>query len=162
MTYVIHPWAVPYNEGNALHKFISTVLAALTLHSCYILCHMIMKVFHGKHGSNQYYCTEGIIKSTIFWDITPCSPLKVNQCFRGTYRLHLQDLLSHWYLAWLIRPWRWRQHVPPKRWLTFNGLHSIISHKTLLLMTTTVNLKSYKGIINYTFYYIGTGFYCIL
>jgi hypothetical protein len=29
-------------------------------------------------------------KSTIIWDITPCSPLKVNQCFRGTYRLHLQ------------------------------------------------------------------------
>jgi hypothetical protein len=24
------------------------------------------------------------------WDITPCSPLKVNRHFRGTYRLHLQ------------------------------------------------------------------------
>jgi hypothetical protein len=27
---------------------------------------------------------------SIFWDITPCGPLKVIQCFRGTYRLHLQ------------------------------------------------------------------------
>jgi hypothetical protein len=27
--------------------------------------------------------------STIFWDITPCSPLKVNRRFEGTYRLHL-------------------------------------------------------------------------
>jgi hypothetical protein len=26
-------------------------------------------------------------KSTIFWNITPCSPLKVNSRFRGTYRL---------------------------------------------------------------------------
>jgi hypothetical protein len=27
-----------------------------------------------------------IKKSTIFWDITPCSPLKVNRRFGGTYR----------------------------------------------------------------------------
>jgi hypothetical protein len=30
------------------------------------------------------------LKSDIFWDITPCSPLKVNRRFWGTYRLHLQ------------------------------------------------------------------------
>jgi hypothetical protein len=30
------------------------------------------------------------IKSTIFWDITPCSPLNVNRRFGGTYRLYLQ------------------------------------------------------------------------
>jgi hypothetical protein len=29
-------------------------------------------------------------KSTIFWNITPCSPLSVNRSFGGTYRLHLQ------------------------------------------------------------------------
>jgi hypothetical protein len=29
-------------------------------------------------------------KSSVFWDITPCSPLKVNQRFGGTSRLHLQ------------------------------------------------------------------------
>jgi hypothetical protein len=29
------------------------------------------------------------MKSTIFWDITPCSPLKVKLRFGGTYRLHL-------------------------------------------------------------------------
>jgi hypothetical protein len=32
------------------------------------------------------------MKSAILWDITPCSPLKVNQRFGGTYRLHLQGL----------------------------------------------------------------------
>jgi hypothetical protein len=36
--------------------------------------------------------TAVVIKSTVFWDITPCSPLKVNQCFGATYRLHLQGL----------------------------------------------------------------------
>jgi hypothetical protein len=28
---------------------------------------------------------------TVFWDVTPCSPLSVNRRFGGTYRLHLQD-----------------------------------------------------------------------
>jgi hypothetical protein len=31
------------------------------------------------------------MKSVVFWDMTPCSSLKVNRCFGGTYRLHLQS-----------------------------------------------------------------------
>jgi hypothetical protein len=30
------------------------------------------------------------MKSVIFWDMTPCSPLSVNRLFGGTYRLYLQ------------------------------------------------------------------------
>jgi hypothetical protein len=30
------------------------------------------------------------MKNTVFWDITPFSPLKVTRCFGETYRLHLQ------------------------------------------------------------------------
>jgi hypothetical protein len=30
------------------------------------------------------------MKSTIFWDVTPCSLLSFNRRFGGTYRLHLQ------------------------------------------------------------------------
>jgi hypothetical protein len=61
---------------------------------------------------------------TIFWDMTPCSLLKVNRHFRATYRLRLPSvfhLLSCWYiLLWLIlRPWRWRLYVPSKRLLNF-------------------------------------------
>jgi hypothetical protein len=41
-------------------------------------------------------------------------------------------LISHWYLAWLIQPWRWRQCVPPKHRLTFNVLHSAVSQKVFL------------------------------
>jgi hypothetical protein len=29
-------------------------------------------------------------KSSVFWNITPCRPLKVNVSFRGTCRLHIQ------------------------------------------------------------------------
>jgi hypothetical protein len=35
--------------------------------------------------------TAVVMKSTIFWDITPCSPLKVNRRFGGKYRLNLQS-----------------------------------------------------------------------
>jgi hypothetical protein len=34
--------------------------------------------------------TAVVMKSTIFWDITPCSPLKIDWRFGGIYRLHLQ------------------------------------------------------------------------
>jgi hypothetical protein len=26
-----------------------------------------------------------VMKSSILWDVTPCSPFKVNQCFGGTF-----------------------------------------------------------------------------
>jgi hypothetical protein len=34
--------------------------------------------------------TAVVMKSTILWDITPCSSLRVKRRFGGTYRLHLQ------------------------------------------------------------------------
>jgi hypothetical protein len=34
--------------------------------------------------------TAVVMKSTVFWDITPCSPLSGNRRFGGTYRLYLQ------------------------------------------------------------------------
>jgi hypothetical protein len=34
--------------------------------------------------------TAVVMKSIIFWDITPCSPLSFNRRFGGTYRLYLQ------------------------------------------------------------------------
>jgi hypothetical protein len=90
------------------------------------------------------------MKKTIFWDIRPCSPLYVNGRFGGACRLNFQgekinrarnnDLTrskksSCWFLAWLIlRPWKWRRHVPPKRRLTFGGLHSVICYKIKLFI----------------------------
>jgi hypothetical protein len=32
------------------------------------------------------------MKSSVFWNIKPCSPLKINRRFGGTYRLHIQCL----------------------------------------------------------------------
>jgi hypothetical protein len=55
-------------------------------------------------------------KSSIFREISPCSPLKIKR-FGGTCRLHL-------------RPWS--RHVRS----TFNLLHGVISRKTELFITT--------------------------
>jgi hypothetical protein len=33
--------------------------------------------------------TAVVMKSIIFWDMTPCSPLSFNRRFGGTYHLHL-------------------------------------------------------------------------
>jgi hypothetical protein len=38
--------------------------------------------------------TAVIMKSTDFCDITPCSPLKVNRLFGGTYRRHFHGRIS--------------------------------------------------------------------
>jgi hypothetical protein len=40
---------------------------------------------------NIYIKTTDWLKSTVFWDIMPRSPLKVNRRFGGTHRLHLQS-----------------------------------------------------------------------
>jgi hypothetical protein len=70
--------------------------------------------------------TTVVMMSSIFWDITPCSPLKVNGRFGGTGGSACH-LLSRWFPTRLIlRTWRWRRHVPPKGRLTFNGLHGVI------------------------------------
>jgi hypothetical protein len=57
--------------------------------------------------------TAVVKKSTIFWDITPCSPLSVNRRLGGTYCLHLQGkknnvrgdkLISKSEVSWVMRP----------------------------------------------------------
>jgi hypothetical protein len=52
-------------------------------------------------------------------------------------------LLSRWFLArHFFQIWRWRQYVPPKLRLTFNGLHGVISQKIVLFITTAVRTSN--------------------
>jgi hypothetical protein len=77
-----------------------------------------------------------ISKISIFWDITACSPLKVNWRFRGTGRHHLHAC----FFAWLIpRAWRWSRCGPPKRQLAFSGLQALYLHNH-----RCENLRSYN------------------
>jgi hypothetical protein len=73
------------------------------------------------------------MKSTIFWDITPCSPLSVYRRFRGAYCQYQKNKFSE-------KP-AWKQ-VPPKRRLTLNALHGVSSQKMVLLITTAVRTSN--------------------
>jgi hypothetical protein len=100
------------------------------------------------------------MKSIIFWDVTPCSPLSCNRRFGGNYRLHLQGrrIIS----ARTSRQAGSKQIIfqpenryckkievagrlelgPPKRWLQLNGLHGVISQKMILFITTAVKTSN--------------------
>jgi hypothetical protein len=57
--------------------------------------------------------TAVVVKSSIFWDVTPCGPFKVNRRFGGAYPL------------------------------TFNGLLGVISQKIeLLLLVCLISISS--------------------
>jgi hypothetical protein len=45
-------------------------------------------------GRRGFEILTAVVMSSIFWDITPCSPLKVSRRFGGTYRLHIYGLLN--------------------------------------------------------------------
>jgi hypothetical protein len=69
------------------------------------------------------------MKSSIFWVITPCNPLKASRRFGRIWELRFVPL-SRWFLYCLIlRPWKCRQFIPTKSRLTFKGLHGVISQE---------------------------------
>jgi hypothetical protein len=51
-------------------------------------------------------------------------------------------VLSHWYVAWLIWPRRWRRYVPPKHRFPFNGVHCVIVQKIRSFIITAVRTSN--------------------
>jgi hypothetical protein len=104
--------------------------------------------------------TSCFMKRAIFWDITPCSPLRVNRRFGGTCRLHFQGrkmsctrdqresschLLSRWSLAQLIFiPWRWSRYVPRNvGWLSTGSACHLLSRWSLAqLIFSTLKMEA--------------------
>jgi hypothetical protein len=89
--------------------------------------------------------TAVVMKSTVFWNITLCSPLKVNPRFRGTYRLHLQGIKIS--SARKEHEWRWQAELclplpfTLVSCMTFNGQHSVISQKTVFFKYNSLNIS---------------------
>jgi hypothetical protein len=78
--------------------------------------------------------TALVMKSSIFWNKTLCSSLKLSRRFGGTYCLHLQGRRIYQTREQceagsnqpcLLPDSRWF-NVPPKRRLTLNALHGLI------------------------------------
>jgi hypothetical protein len=81
--------------------------------------------------------SSGIWRRVVCWvttdfrrNISPSS----SECFPPACLLVLLNLF--------LRPWRWRRYVPPKRPLTLNGLHGVISQKMILFITTAVKTSN--------------------
>jgi hypothetical protein len=92
----------------------------------------VCRIWGSPGGGHEEFCRLGY---------EPCTPLEVSRLFGVMCRLHLlgrrisQAISTCYYdvllFGWFIlRPWRLRLRVPPKRQLTFNGLHGVIFQKT--------------------------------
>jgi hypothetical protein len=81
------------------------------------------------------------VNISIFCDIAPCSPLKVNSCISGTCRRALHATCFLFLVLFIILPWR-RRHVPPKLQLTSDRPHGVTSQKIELFITTAVRTWS--------------------
>jgi hypothetical protein len=108
-----------------------------------------------------------VVRTTFFWYMTPCKPLKVNGYFRGICRLHLQGrairparyrrschMISRWSLARLIfRLWRWRrQFLWNVSWLS-KDIHGVISQNILMFMCSVVYIyRLFNDAVSYSGY----------
>jgi hypothetical protein len=82
------------------------------------------------HWQRPKRLTAVVMKICIFWDTMSYSPLKQRLCLLPC---------SRWFLAWsVLRPWRRRWHISPKRRSTSNDLHDVISQKTELFQDRKV------------------------
>jgi hypothetical protein len=78
-----------------------------------------------------------IMKSSIFWYVTPCGLLKVNQCFGGICCLHLQDRRISWARnqhenRWHCSPSSSHLSLDPPTFLLPSGLLSKITFACLV------------------------------
>jgi hypothetical protein len=74
--------------------------------------------------------TEVVMKSVVFWDMTPCSLL----CSSRLARWFDRCLTPAYLLKLFLQPWRWRRYVSPKRLLQLNRLHGVTSQKMILFI----------------------------
>jgi hypothetical protein len=90
--------------------------------------------------------TAVVMKSIIFWDMTPCSPLSFKVRFGGIYGPHLQGRRNRFSKTSKQSRARWRRYVPPKCRLKLNGLHGVISQKMIpfICYHAVQNLSSFR------------------
>jgi hypothetical protein len=79
--------------------------------------------------------TAVTMKSSVFWDITSCSPLKVHRRFGGICRLPLHSSRVSKERNQHVAG---SKHVAWQRRLTFNVLYGVISQKIELFIVTAV------------------------
>jgi hypothetical protein len=80
-------WSITGTSGN----FLSILVLARHVGSSNFMTDAVMILLKQSTNAGVEVLKQVVMKSTTFLDITWCSALKVNQCFRGTCHLHLQS-----------------------------------------------------------------------
>jgi hypothetical protein len=87
---------------------------------------------------------------SISWNITLYSLLKFNRRFGGICHFHLHDRRMrqprNQHGEGTKGAWRWRWYNPPKRRLSSNGLHWVISESIEIVITTAVRIPNLTGL----------------
>jgi hypothetical protein len=87
------------------------------------------------------------IKRTLFWDVTPCSLIEVNQRFGGRYYLKFQGQMVSWTSNLLERsgkqilPFNFKDGrctFPPKRRWSYTWQYRVISHNIVIFINAAV------------------------
>jgi hypothetical protein len=111
-----------WKQFTRLHKCSDVSLSSV----CYlfIFCHSFFKLLSCSIWSYH----KVVMKSTVFWDITSCSPFESQPRFGRIFRLHLhrrrislrrKQRQNRWQVGIIRRPCRQRQYIPLKRRLSF-------------------------------------------
>jgi hypothetical protein len=107
--------------------------------------------------------SSGIYRSAVRWKWTDVSEERVPSIFRikeyvmrETTMKHAVDIpenrACHLLYAWLIlRPWRWRYHVPPKHRMIFNGVNDVLWQRRTFLsvLISGIQVSNINPIILY-------------
>jgi hypothetical protein len=109
-------------------------------HEVKVTGHLTRPRFQTETGVPFFFCASMFCKSvTVNWKKSLNRFRSNLVTMSGTYRY--KDLTSTFNFAsffasrpflasFILRSWRWKWNVPPKRRLTYDGLHSVISQNT--------------------------------
>jgi hypothetical protein len=87
--------------------------------------------------------TNVSIKSSVFWDIMPCSPFKVDRRFGGICHFHLHCQRKN--EARNQREAGSKRAATSKRLFTLNGIPGVIFQKIELFINTAVRTTNHKN-----------------
>jgi hypothetical protein len=92
------------------------------------------------HHLTNAYCRN------MWWIIRDKSIFFLRVSYSGIWRCVVRwvapDVACSLVCWTILRPWRWRRYVPPKRRVQLNVLHGVISQKMILFITTAVKTSN--------------------
>jgi hypothetical protein len=113
---------------------------------------VIFSTFYDMYLFLQFIVKQGVnwrASSSRIWRrvVRRVSTDVLEEHIASIFRVEEINSACHLFACWIllnifIWPWRWRRCVPPKFQLKLDGLHSVISQKMILFITTAVKTSN--------------------